>query len=288
MHVREDSLLTAKLKGSRSWLVLTVATLLILTLTACGGGSGDGETEKSTEAEKPKEPVTTANAEPVRDTKQALNATINGTIRFGAEARRVPAVLNMEADPVCAEKNAANPITEQAFLLDESKGLANVLIQVKAGLPDMEFPAPESEVVFSQEGCNYDPHVLIVRVGQKVRILNPDGTLHNVHVFGKVNQEFNQAMPKFQTEIEQVFEKVATEPFAIKCDVHPWMNSFGVVLDHPYAAVTGSDGSFSIPNLPSGTYQVEVWHELLGSQTHEVTVEEGKIATLDLALQPPS
>ena len=288
MHVREDSLLTAKLKGSRSWLVLTVATLLILTLAACGGGSGDGETEKSTEAEKPKEPVTTANAEPVRDTKQALNATINGTIRFGAEARRVPAVLNMEADPVCAEKNAANPITEQAFLLDESKGLANVLIQVKAGLPDMEFPAPESEVVFSQEGCNYDPHILIVRVGQKVRILNPDGTLHNVHVFGKVNQEFNQAMPKFQTEIEQVFEKVETEPFAIKCDVHPWMNSFGVVLDHPYAAVTGSDGSFSIPNLPSGTYQVEVWHELLGSQTHEVTVEEGKIATLDLALQPPS
>ena len=288
MHVREDSLLTAKRKGSRSWLVLTVATLLILTLAACGGGSGDGETEKSTEAEKPKEPVTTANTEPVKATKQALNATINGTIRFGAEARRVPAVLNMEADPVCAEKNAANPITEQAFLLDESKGLANVLIQVKAGLPDMEFPAPESEVVFSQEGCNYDPHILIVRVGQKVRILNPDGTLHNVHVFGKVNQEFNQAMPKFQTEIEQVFEKVETEPFAIKCDVHPWMNSFGVVLDHPYAAVTGSDGSFSIPNLPSGTYQVEVWHELLGSQTHEVTVEEGKIATLDLALQPPS
>lgn len=288
MHVREDSLLTAKRKGSRSWLVLTVSTLLILTLGACGGGSGDGETEKSTEAEKPKEPVTTANTEPVRATKQALNATINGTIRFGAEARRVPAVLNMEADPVCAEKNAANPITEQAFLLDESKGLANVLIQVKAGLPDMEFPAPESEVVFSQEGCNYDPHILIVRVGQKVRILNPDGTLHNVHVFGKVNQEFNQAMPKFQTEIEQVFEKVETEPFAIKCDVHPWMNSFGVVLDHPYAAVTGSDGSFSIPNLPSGTYQVEVWHELLGSQTHEVTVEEGKIATLDLALQPPS
>ena len=69
-------------------------------------------------------------------------------------------------------------------------------------------------------------------------------------------------------------------------------NSSGLVgknlMFHPYAAVTGSDGSFSIPNLPSGTYQVEVWHELLGSQTHEVTVEEGKIATLDLALQPPS
>ena len=217
-----------------------------------------------------------------------LSATISGTITFGAEARRAPAVLNMEADPVCAEKNAEDPKTEQAFLLDESKGLANVLIQVKSGLPDMEFDAPESEVEFTQSGCIYDPHILVARVGQTVKILNPDGTLHNVHVFGKVNQEFNQAMPKFQTELEQVFDKVEAEPFAIKCDVHPWMNAFGVVLDHPYAAVTAADGTFSIPNLPAGTYQMEVWHELLGSSTHEVTVTEGATATLDVTLQPPS
>ena len=194
----------------------------------------------------------------------------------------------MEADPVCAEKNAENPKTEQAFLLDESKGLANVLVQVKSGLPDVEFAAAEPEVTFSQSGCLYDPHVVIIRVGQTVKILNPDGTLHNVHVFGKVNQEFNQAMPKFQTEIERVFDKVEADPFAIKCDVHPWMNAFGVVLDHPYAAVTAADGTFSIPNLPAGTYQVEVWHELLGSQTREVTVSEGGTAALDVALQPPS
>ena len=217
-----------------------------------------------------------------------LNATIRGSITFEGVVRRKPAVLNMEADPVCADKNAEDPKTEQAFLIDESKGLANVLIQVKSGLPDIEFDAPESEAVFNQSGCIYDPHILIARVGQTVRILNPDGTLHNVHVFGKVNQEFNQAMPKFQTELEQVFDKVETDPFAIKCDVHPWMNAFGVVLDHPYAAVTAPDGSFSIPNLPAGTYQVEVWHELLGSSTHEVTVTEGGTATLDVTLQPPS
>ena len=234
--------------------------------------------------------------EPERDQRKgaeaaptALNAAIRGRITFEGVVRRKPAVLNMEADPVCAEKNAEDPKTEQAFLLDDTtKGLANVLIQVKSGLPDMEFPAAESEVVFTQSGCIYDPHILIARVGQTVRILNPDGTLHNVHVFGKVNQEFNQAMPKFQTELEHVFYKVETDPFAIKCDVHPWMNAFGVVLEHPYAAVTAVDGSFSIPNLPAGTYQVEVWHELLGSSTHEVTVEDGGTATLDLALKPPS
>jgi plastocyanin len=291
--VHEDSFPTAGSAGARgrplfpTALLPMLAALLALTLAACGGGD-DGGTETTTEAEQPKEPATTTSAERASATSGALNATISGTITFGAEARREPGVLNMEADPVCAEKNAESPKTEQAFLLGESKGLANVLIQVKSGLPDMEFAAAEPEVTFTQSGCLYDPHVVIIRVGQTVKILNPDGTLHNVHVFGKVNQEFNQAMPKFQTEIERVFDKVEADPFAIKCDVHPWMNAFGVVLDHPYAAVTAADGTFSIPNLPAGTYQVEVWHELLGSQTREVTVAEGGTATLDVALQPPS
>jgi plastocyanin len=295
VYLREDSSLTAGPAGAHrrrllpTALLPTLAALLALTLAACGGGSDDdGGTETTTEAEQPKEPATTSSAAQATTTPGALTATISGTITFGAEAKRAPAVLNMEADPVCAEKNAESPKTEQAFLLDESKGLANVLIQVKSGLPDMEFAAAEPEVTFTQSGCLYDPHVVIIRVGQTVKILNPDGTLHNVHVFGKVNQEFNQAMPKFQEEIERVFDKVEADPFAIKCDVHPWMNAFGVVLDHPYAAVTAADGTFSIPNLPAGTYQVEVWHELLGSQTREVTVAEGGTATLDVALQPPS
>ena len=287
MNVLNDSSLTVRVARSRThaglyaFLAVAVA-LLAFALAACGGGdSGDdggSSPETVAEPDPAKQPVPTSTA---------LSATITGRVTFGAEAKRKPAFFNMEADPVCAGKNAEDPKTEQAFLLSESKGIANVLIQVKSGLPDLEFAAAESEVVFTQSGCIYDPHILIARVGQTVKVLNPDGTLHNVHVFGKVNEEFNQAMPKFQTEIERAFDKVETDPFAIKCDVHPWMNAFGVVLDHPYAAVTAADGSFSIPNLPAGTYQVEVWHELLGSQTHEVTVAEGATETLDATLLPP-
>src|SRR3989338_6299945 len=109
--------------------------------------------------------------------------------------------------------------------------MANVFIQVKGGLPNKAYPAPQDAVVLDQKGCTYAPHVFAVMVGQPLKILNPDGTLHNVHALAKVNAEFNMAMPQFRKEVEQTFEK--PEPmFPIKCDVHPWMGGWMTVMSH--------------------------------------------------------
>ena len=55
------------------------------------------------------------------------------------------------------------------------------------------------------------------------------------------------------------------KPFKIKCDVHPWMIAYIGVFDHPYFAVTGDDGTYSISGLSSGEYVIEAWHERLGN-----------------------
>jgi hypothetical protein len=44
------------------------------------------------------------------------------------------------------------------------------------------------------------------------------------------------------------------------------------VLPHPYFAITGDDGTFTIKNLPPGTYKLTAWHEKAGTQTADITL----------------
>jgi hypothetical protein len=68
----------------------------------------------------------------------------------------------------------------------------------------------------------------------------------------------------------------------LECNVHGWMNAWVGVLPHPYYAVTGTEGRFSIKGLPAGTYTIEAWHEKFGTQTATVTVAGTETKTADL------
>ena len=47
------------------------------------------------------------------------------------------------------------------------------------------------------------------------------------------------------------------------------------------SAVTGADGTFSIPDLPPGDYTVAVWHETLGEHTAPLHLGASSKETLD-------
>ena len=82
------------------------------------------------------------------------------------------------------------------------------------------------------------------------------------------------------------FDK-AEAPFKVKCDVHPWMGAFLGVFDHPYFAVTDDSGSYTISGLAPGKYVIEAWHEKLGSQIADITVDDSG-ASQDFTFKKPS
>jgi len=137
-----------------------------------------------------------------------------------------------------------------------------------------------TEFVLDQRDCSYQPHVLLVPVNTPVQILNNDGILHNIHTFSKKNRPVNLAHPKYKEKLEMVFKH--PEKISVKCDVHGWMSAWIVVVGHPYYAITDADGRFSLDGIPAGTYTVTSWHELLGEQSAQVTVEAGASVSLEL------
>ena len=204
--------------------------------------------------------------------KIAGKATFEGT-------PPAPIKIKMDADPICAGKNP--DATSDDVKVGAGGGLEGVFVHVSGGLPaGKTYTASAEPVTIDQNGCHYVPHVVGVMVGQPLKILNSDGTLHNVHGVPKLNDQFNFAMPKFVKQKETKFGKEEIM-VAMKCDVHPWMSGFIGVVDNPYFAVTGADGTFTIKDLPPGEYTIEAWHEKFGTQTGKAKVDGTGTATAD-------
>ena len=209
--------------------------------------------------------------------------SITGTITFEGKAPKMKP-LKVDADPICVANNEIAPKKEW-LILDENKGVKNMLVFITEGL-NIDYSPPEEPVVIDQKGCIYSPHVVGIMAGQQLDILNNDGTLHNIHALPKVNKEFNKAQPRSKKKLSVKFEKPEA-PFKVKCDVHPWMGAYIGVFDHPCFAVSGDDGTYIISDLKPGEYVIEAWHEKLGSQTANVTVSDSA-AHQDFTFKKPS
>ena len=193
-----------------------------------------------------------------------------------------PSKLKMDADPVCAAAHPGGASSED-IVVGDGGTLQNVFVYLKE-VPGT-FPAKSEPAVIDQKGCLYQPRVVGLQTGQPLKFLNGDQTLHNVHGMPKNNPGWNFAMPKF---VKQKETKDLTKPevmVAVKCDVHPWMAGYVGVLPHPFFAVTGKDGTFTIENVPPGEYTIEAWQEKLGAQSSKVKVDAGGAATSDFTFK---
>ena len=174
----------------------------------------------------------------------------------------------------------------EILVLGEDQSMANVFVRLTSGFAEQEYPAPEAPAVLNQENCKYVPHVLGVMVNQPLSILNSDGILHNVKTQSRRNRAFNLGMPADMTEATRTFSR-PEHIFPVKCNVHSWMTAYVGVLPHPFFDVTGQDGQFSIANLDPGTYELEVWHERLGTQTTTVTIAADESVEADFVFAQP-
>ena len=235
-------------------------------LAGCGSGSAPPAELKAVA------PVPEARVDP------ATACVITGQVIFKGDAPKM-AEIDMSSNPQC-ERQHKTPAKAQTVVVNPNRTLRNVFVHIKDGLAPAHWTPPATSAELSQTGCIYQPHVQGIMEGQNLEILNNDPVNHNVHAECEKNAAWNESQPPRAEHKNKQFS-VEETLFPVTCSVHPWMRAYIAVSPHPFFAVTGADGSFSITGVPPGTYTIEAVHEKYGSKEGRLTVAPSGTAKID-------
>jgi plastocyanin len=205
-------------------------------------------------------------------TAQIITAgDLTGVITLKGTAPAAKEITPIKDDPNCAALYPGALPKTTFYVVGANGELADVVVSLK-GISGKSTGASVARAVLDQKGALYTPQILAIQTGQKLIVKNSDALVHNVHTTPTANPESNQVQMGGGPDLTYTFDK--PEAFLkFKCDVHPWMFAWVTVVDHPYFAVSGADGKFTIKNVPPGKYMLEAAHRKLGTQTAEIEVK---------------
>jgi plastocyanin len=206
--------------------------------------------------------------------------TLRGVVKFSGVAGEA-VVVDMDQDPQCSKLYPEAPREEQPVAVSPEGKLRNVFVYLKTGLEGKHFEAPKTPVRIDQKGCWFEPRVIGMQAGQGLQVTNSDPVTHNIHPQAQVNREWNQSQAPEDGPLLRKFAK-GEVMIRVKCNVHKWMRSWIGVVEHPFFAVTGADGSFSMQGVPPGQYTLAAWHEKLGTREQVVSVSPGGQVRVEL------
>jgi len=190
----------------------------------------------------------------------------------------------------CAQETT---VTASVVLLNENKttkarDAGNVVVWLSpvdgSVLPATQaFPRPR----LVQRNKSFEPHILVVRVGSFVEFPNRDPFFHNVFSLFE-GKRFDLGLYESGTTRFVQFDRPGIS--FIFCNIHAEMSAVVIALATPYYAISDARGDLSIPAVPQGRYELQVFHpsvapDALRALSHEITVGpgDGSLGTFSLA-----
>ena len=208
----------------------------------------------------------------------STSGTIEGRVFFKGETIPDATVIENLTDPQsCGIRHSF----EDLLISRQNRGIQNVIL----ALANEDFPpkpSPKGEkLILDNRKCRFEPHVAVLTTGSTVEAVNSDPIFHTTHLYyGSLSRNLSLHVGG------KASQPINRSGFVIvKCDIHGWMKAFIRVDNHPFHAVSDTNGRFQIRGIPEGSYTLEVWHEYFGEQKLAVTVKDGKTVTLEIEYQ---
>ncbi len=202
---------------------------------------------------------------------------VEGKVTFVGEVGVRKIVPNKDVE-VCG-----GPRDEVRINIAADKGVREAVVYLKAVQKGKDWgELATKQSVLDQEKCTFKPVVQLMRPG-KLDVVNSDPVLHTSHGYYGARGAFNIAMPEKGMKVGKVLSQPGM--IRVQCDTHNWMHSHIYIADSPYYVMTGADGSFSITDVPPGTYTVVASHPYPGNVETMVTVKGGEAVKLAIVLK---
>lgn len=201
--------------------------------------------------------------------------------RRGSVSIQVQALEDLHpASPleVRTDKEACGKLrSPQSVILNKERYLKNVVVWLEGPHVNLWSKKDDRAEFIQEEQCEFSPRIVIVPPETPVSLFNRDNVIHGLRTKGQANPPTNRVHPPNLNEVKLKFAKPEIVPIA--CDFHPWMKAFVVVAPHADYGITDESGRWTFKKVVAGTYEVKLWHEILGFRTlsDKVTVESNPI-----------
>lgn len=134
----------------------------------------------------------------------------------------------------------------------------------------------------TQKNTQFQPGVLIVVQGQTIDFPNEDKFYHNVFSASEGN-DFDLGL--YRGGVSKAMQMKQAGEVDVYCNIHPDMAAKILVLQNPFYAQVGEDGSYTIDNVPPGSYTLVAWGAHHVGDKKKIEVKDGQATAADYTLK---
>ena len=202
-----------------------------------------------------------------QEAPDAASVIVKGQVTFKGNVPKLKSVQVVRDQAFCGES-----VPDHSLLVDgQSKGIAHVVVNLKEIATGKALPK-KAPLKMDNQGCRFEPSVLLGMRGSVLEIQSADPILHNTHILQNDQTFLNVALPPGGRTIRKKLSHLGR--LTVRCDAHEFMRASIHIFDHPYFTGTDATGGFELTGVPPGTYTIQFWHQTLGMKELSITVKK--------------